>query len=974
MMRYYFYILIILVVLGQAGSLFAVPACPTPFTGKQPDGKEFKIHLKGDEWTNWTETEDGYPIIINKNTRFWEYGKIGVSKKLSPTGQIVGKDAPVGINKISAKDLPARLDIRSGGPGKGFRTPRPNAGGGQAGASSPTSESPQSAPLNIIGTRKLLVILVGFADKSLTTTETSWVDRIFGATNSAKKYYDEVSYNQFNLAPAEETYGTINNGIVVVTLTSNHPNTGEDTDTRNQQLTKDAIIAADPYVNFASFDSNSDGTITTNELNVMIIAAGYETAYSTSSTPSVWAHKWAIDDITAPIVDGKTVGAYPGGYTQFGELHGTSVTNHQATIGVIIHEFAHDCGNVTTYLGLPDFYDTDSTSYGIGYWDSMASGMWLPTTGSYQGDTPSHFSAWCKWYSGWVTPTRITVSTNGVSFPQVETATGADHGIKQILSNPNGPEIGGTGEYFLIENRQKTGYDAGLPAAGILIWHIDETQNDNDTETRKLVDLEEADGLTQLDNKISKGDAGDPYPATTTNRTFNYTSNPNSRLYSGSDSNMSVTNISDSGATMTADINNSNTDQPPVLTSPGNKSVGENALLTFTLSASDPDGDTISYSMAGTPTGSTLNSTTGAFSWTPNYFQSGVYAMTFTATANSLSDSEPINITVNNVDRPPALTSPGNKSIDENQVLTFTLSATDPDGDTISYSMAGTPTGSTLNSLTGVFSWTPNYFQSGVYPVTFTATANSLSDSKSITITVNNIDRSPALTSPGNKSIDENQVLTFTLSATDPDGDTISYSMAGTPTGTTLNSATGIFNWTPDYTQIGIYSITFTATSNVLSDSKTITVTVLLIPPANLTATAISSYAIRLNWTDTSINETGFKIERSPDNITFTQISMVGSNITSTLDTNLSAETDYYYRIKAYNSTGNSDYSNVVSATTFALISAGSSGKGSHKAFSKCGCLGIEPLLILFLISLLGIRKSFKKNSSHEDTKALRRK
>lgn len=296
-------------------------------------------------------------------------------------------------------------------------------------------------------------------------------------------------------------------------------------------------------------------------------------------------------------------------------------------------------------------------------------------------------------------------------------------------------------------------------------------------------------------------------------------------------------------------------------------------------------------------------------------------------------------------------------------MLTFTLSATDPDGDIISYSMAGTPTDSTLNSLTGVFSWTPNYFQSGVYPITFTATSNSLSDSEPITITVNNIDRPPSLTSPGNKSIDENQVLTFTLSATDPDEDTITYSMTPTLTGVILNSATGAFNWTPDYTQIGIYSITFTATSNLLSDSKTITMTVLLIPPTDLTATAVSSYAIRLNWTDTLTNEDGFKIERSPDNITFTQISMVGPDITSTLDTNLSAETDYYYRIKGYNSAGNSDYSNVVSATTFALISAGSSGKGNHKAFSKCGCLGIEPLLILFLISLLGIRKSSKKTS-----------
>ncbi|MBI4834980.1 MAG: putative Ig domain-containing protein, partial [Planctomycetes bacterium] len=90
-------------------------------------------------------------------------------------------------------------------------------------------------------------------------------------------------------------------------------------------------------------------------------------------------------------------------------------------------------------------------------------------------------------------------------------------------------------------------------------------------------------------------------------------------------------------------------------------------------------------------------------------------------------------------DRSPVLTSPGNKSINENQLLTFTLSATDPDGDPITYTMTATPTGSTLNSTSGVFSWTPSYTQSGNYTVTFTATAKTLFNSKTITITVNDI-------------------------------------------------------------------------------------------------------------------------------------------------------------------------------------------------------------------------------------------
>ncbi|MBI5779158.1 MAG: putative Ig domain-containing protein [Planctomycetes bacterium] len=362
-------------------------------------------------------------------------------------------------------------------------------------------------------------------------------------------------------------------------------------------------------------------------------------------------------------------------------------------------------------------------------------------------------------------------------------------------------------------------------------------------------------------------------------------------------------------------------DRPPVLTSPDDKNVNENTLLSFTLSASDPDGDTIAYSMVGTPTGSVLNPSTGAFSWTPSYTQSGSYPVTFTATANSLADSKPITIIVSNVNRPPVLAAVGNQTVNEAVLLTFTVSAADPDGDTITYSMAGTPTGSTLNSssgvfswtpgyaqtgnynvtfraedvsgafddetitisvgdvnrppvlaaignqavnegttltftvsatdpdadtmtysasglpsgavftpTTGVFSWTPNYTQAGIYnSVTFTVTdsgAPNLADSETITISVNNTDRPPVLTAPGNQAVDENSNLLFTLSASDPDGDTIAYSMAGTPTGAALNAGTGDFAWMPDYTQAGDYVVTFTATSNSLSDSKAITILV----------------------------------------------------------------------------------------------------------------------------------------------------
>jgi hypothetical protein len=85
-----------------------------------------------------------------------------------------------------------------------------------------------------------------------------------------------------------------------------------------------------------------------------------------------------------------------------------------------------------------------------------------------------------------------------------------------------------------------------------------------------------------------------------------------------------------------------------------------------------------------------------------------------------------------------------------------------------------------------------------------------------------------------------------------------------------------------------------------------------------LTATAASSSAINLAWSDNSNNETGFDIERSTDNVNWAALASVGSNIQSYGDTGLAASTSYYYRVRAKNSAGSSSYSNVANATTLA--------------------------------------------------------
>ena len=198
----------------------------------------------------------------------------------------------------------------------------------------------------------------------------------------------------------------------------------------------------------------------------------------------------------------------------------------------------------------------------------------------------------------------------------------------------------------------------------------------------------------------------------------------------------------DSGSSVNTTVAN----RAPVLTSPGNQTIDEGQVLTFTLSATDPDSDAIVYSMVSTPiaTGATLDSGTGAFSWTTNFTQSGDFNVTFRATdTNGLFDEEAITISVGDVNRPPVLSAIGNQSVNEGVLLTFVITATDPDANGLTYSATGLPTGAAFDPGTRTFSWMPTNDQANTYTnIIFAVTDNgvpNLADSETITITVNDV-------------------------------------------------------------------------------------------------------------------------------------------------------------------------------------------------------------------------------------------
>jgi M6 family metalloprotease-like protein len=497
----------------------AVPANPGTRQRVQPDGSTFAFLSRGDEWNNWNETTGGHVVAPDKDG-IWRY-VVGYREDRTPILNDTRADAPppAGLQK---KLLPAPII--------GKNDPKGEALAG----------SPSLAPYGSF-TGKVLIILASFSNRGGTYSATSFAGLL---RNNIKDYYQKASYGMVDLVPAAETHGVANDGVVGwLNLGYSHPNTGNNTDVNNQTIAKNAILKANPYVNYAAYDTNNDGYVDASELAIIVVVAGFEYSYSDLYTPCVWGHQWWIEN-SPPRVDGKIVGAYhdgAGGYAQIGEIHQSTSTNkHIAAMGIAVHELGH------LMFGLPDLYDTDRSSSGIGAFCVMSYGSWgKADSATYDGQTPVLPCANIKAIRGWVTPYSITSGTRSLYAAGCSNANSSNTVCRR-------PTTTFSFQYFLVENREPFGYDTGLQRylgasfGGIAIWHIYAIIPDNDTDDHRKVDLEEADGTQMGTGWGAKTDLW--YVG---NRTlFNKSTVPNSRFYSGSSSGTQIQTLSAPGTIM----------------------------------------------------------------------------------------------------------------------------------------------------------------------------------------------------------------------------------------------------------------------------------------------------------------------------------------------------------------------------------------------------------------------------------------
>lgn len=255
------------------------------------------------------------------------------------------------------------------------------------------------------------------------------------------------------------------------------------------------------------------------------------------------------------------------------------------------------------------------------------------------------------------------------------------------------------------------------------------------------------------------------------------------------------------------------------------KIVNEASQLLVQLVGQDSQGRQLTYAcISGCPQGLLISNNQA--SWTPGYGEAGIYDMVFEVSNGVMSATAQARVTVNHTNRPPVFQDQPSRTVEEGQRALVQNFLTDPDGDAISCSFVGTlPTGASF--LNCVFDWTPSISQSGSYPITMRATdGNGGQTDLSLTITVSNTNQAPVLNPIGAKTIAENSNLAFSVSASDFDGDSVTLSASGLPTGATFNASTGAFSWTPTCYQEGSYSATFSVTDGAASAQETVSFTV----------------------------------------------------------------------------------------------------------------------------------------------------
>lgn len=350
------------------------------------------------------------------------------------------------------------------------------------------------------GKKKCLVILANFADTKFKPEHTldlykqiingeNYSDETLGFKGSVRDYFKAQSGGQFEIdfdvvGPVDLPKGYAGYG--------KNDASGRDQAALVYPMVEDAVnLAKDQVTDWKQYDWDGDGLVE----EVFVLYAGHGQAKYPQDPDLVWPHKSAIDPMT--VADGVKVSVY----ACSSELGATEAIDG---IGAFCHEFSH-C------MGLKDHYDINGRGYGTGFWDIMCFGC-------YNGNSflPAEYNSYEKMFCGWKEPIVLNAEPQKIEGMKA-LAAGGDTYIFYNDGNEN--------EYYMLENRQKTGWDAALPGEGLIVLHVDYSKGAWEDNQVNYNAARQRMTVIPADNTLGPTDedkAGDAWPYQGNNSLTNY--------------------------------------------------------------------------------------------------------------------------------------------------------------------------------------------------------------------------------------------------------------------------------------------------------------------------------------------------------------------------------------------------------------------------------------------------------------------
>ncbi|MBQ6777026.1 MAG: M6 family metalloprotease domain-containing protein [Paludibacteraceae bacterium] len=463
--------------IAVAMTVMAKPAYRGPITRTQADGTTITVYQHGDEFFHYLTDAQGQWLQMDADGMYrpapaLSEQEITTRRMASPKFRLQRKLA-VGERNIAPRGLVILVNFKD----LSFKTPK--------------------AEMDSMHTGMNYTRNYSYSYYGDTYRVTS--------SGSARQYFYETSWGQYN--PQFDVVGPV---TVSQKMEYYGANDGNGDDVRPEVMVQEACKLADTQynINFAQYDNNNDGYVDF----VYVVYAGYGEADG-GATNTIWPHSWHLTSGNINLrLDNKIVDLYACG----AEL--SSISDQHDGIGTFCHEFSH-------VMGLPDLYSTNNATHKtMGQWDIMDYGPY-----NNDGNTPPFYSAYERWFMGWMTPAVLSKEAADITLNPIHTSREA-----LLISSTGAHNLDGLNPspatFWLLENRQQTGWDKYLPGHGMLMTKIQysaskwEENTVNNSSMSMGVDIIEADGKTPTYNESNpengySGKAKDLFPAGATSYT-----------------------------------------------------------------------------------------------------------------------------------------------------------------------------------------------------------------------------------------------------------------------------------------------------------------------------------------------------------------------------------------------------------------------------------------------------------------------